>query len=194
MQADETVAGRMSGGRAPRRSLWKSPALIATVAVLILVFCSRVVDGWRWPPRAFVVVGALIFGLGFIYQLVTRGEGVAYRAAVAIAFVAGFLLTWSNFVQMADVTPFAAMYFVVPPVGVISAAVARLRAGGMSRALFVTALAQGLVLAAAFFIGMTRHPELASWTPPEWRGLGGNAFLGLLFVASAFLFRRAARG
>jgi hypothetical protein len=180
------------GGR--RRSLWKSPALVAAVIVTILLLASHFVDGWNWPPKAFVVVGALIFGLGFVYELVTwNRDAIAYRAAVGIAFAAGFLLMWGNFVQMADVNPAAAMYFGVPVVGMIGAGVARLRPNGMASALFVTALAQALVLVVVLMMLITRKPQVASWTPPEWRGFGGNAFNVMLFVASALLFRKAAR-
>src|SRR5262245_45520194 len=136
------------GGR--RRSLWKSPALITALLLVIPLLGNHFVDGWNWPPGAFVVLGALIFSIGFTYEVVTRNrDAAAYRAAVGIAFAAGFLLVWGNFVQMADVTPAAAMYFGVPIVGIIGAAVARLRPNGMARALCVTALAQVLVLAAA---------------------------------------------
>ena len=180
-----------SSGR--RRSLWKSPALVTALILSILVLASHFVDGWNWPPGAFVVVSALIFTIGITYELITRNrDAIAYRAAVGIAFAAGFMLMWGNFVQMADVTPFAAMYFGVPIVGLIGAAVARLRPNGMARALFVTALAQALVLAVAVIFLMTRNPEVTSWTPPEWRGFGGNAFLAVLFGGSALLFRKAA--
>ena len=150
MHDSETTAGRKDDGGVRCRSLWKSPALVAALIVTILLLASHFVDGWNWPPKAFVVVGALIFGIGFTYELVTRNrDAIAYRAAVGIAFAAGFLLMWGNFVQMADVNPAAAMYFGVPIVGIIGAAVARLRPNGMARALFVTALAQALVLAVA---------------------------------------------
>jgi hypothetical protein len=144
---------------------------------------------------AFAVVGALIFGIGFTYELVTRNrDAIAYRAAVGIAFAAGFLLLWGNLVQMADVNPAAAMYFGVPVVGIIGAVVARLRPKGMARALFVTALAQALVVAAVLIMLITRNNQVTSWTPPELRGFGGNAFNAMLFVVSALLFRKAARG
>ena len=182
-------------GRGRRRSLWKSPALVTALILSILLLASHFVDGWNWPPGAFVVVSALIFTIGFTYELVTRNrDAIAYRAAVGIAFAAGFMLMWGNFVQMADVTPFAAMYFGVPIVGLIGAAIARLRPNGMARALFVTALAQALVLAAAVIFLITRNPQLTTWTPPEWRGFGGNAFNVMLFIASALLFRKAGRG
>ena len=181
------------GGR--RRSLWKSPAIVTALILSILLLASHFVDGWNWPPRAFVVVGVLIFIVGFTYELVTRNRNaIAYRAAVGIAFAAGFMLIWGNFVQMADVNPAAAMYFGVPIVGVIGAVVARLRANGMALAMFVTAFAQALVLAVVLIMLITRNPQVVSWTPPELRGFGGNAFFVMLFAGSALLFRRAARG
>lgn len=183
----------LGGGR--RRSLWKGPALVTALLVSILLLASHFVEGWHWPPGAFVVVGALIFTVGFAYELVTRKrDAIAYRAAVGIAFGAGFMLLWGNLVQMADVTPFAAMYFGVPMVGLIGAAVARLRPNGMAWALLVTALAQGLVLGIAVIFLFHRNPQFTTWTPPEWRGFGGNAIFALLFAGSALLFRKAGQG
>ena len=194
MHADKTVAGRTNDGGGRCRSLWQSPALITALILLILLLGNHFVDGWNWPPRAFVLVGALIFGIGFIYELVTRNrDAIAYRAAVGIAFAAAFLLAWGNLVQWADVNPAAAMYFGVPIVGVIGAAVARLRPNGMARALFATALAQVLVLAVVLIMLMTRNPEVTTWTPPELRGFAGNAVNAMLFVGSGLLFRKAAR-
>ena len=192
MHWDKTVAGRTNDGGGRRRSLWKSPALITALILLIPLLGNRFVDGWNWPPGTFVLLGTLLFSMGLTYQLVTRNrDAIAYRAAVGIAFAAAFLLAWGNFVQMADVTPAAAMYFGVPIVGVIGAAVARLRPKGMARALFATALAQSLVLAVALIMLITRNPQVTSWTPPELRGFCGNAFFAMLFVASALLFRHA---
>jgi hypothetical protein len=101
------------------------------------------------------------------------------------------LTGYGNFVQAADdVNPAAMMYLGVPIVGIVAAAVARLRPNGMTRALFVTALAQALVLAIALII---RDPQATPWSWAVLRGFGGNAlFLGL-FIGSALLFRKAAR-
>jgi hypothetical protein len=195
MHADNTVAGKTNDAGGRRRSLWKIPALITALILPIPLLGNHFVDGWNWPPGTFVVLAALLFSIGFTYELITRNrDAIAYRAAVGIAFAAAFLLTWGNFVQMADVTPAAAMYFGVPIVGLIGAAVARLRPKGMARALFVTAFAQILVLAAALIFLMTRNPQVTSWTAPEWRGFGGNAFFAMLFAGSALLFRKAGRG
>lgn len=195
VHANETAAGKSKVGRGRQRSLWKSPAWITALLLMIPLLGNRFVEGWNWPPGAFVVLGVLVFSVGFVYQLVTRNrDAIAYRAAVGIAFTAAFLLTWANFVQMADVNPTAAMYFAVPIVGTLGAAVARLRPDGMARALFVTALAQVLVLVAVVILLIQRSPQVATWTPPELRGVGGNAFIAMLFVGSALLFRRAGQG
>lgn len=194
LHGGQTVAGNTGNGSGRRRSLWKVPALVTALFLLIPLLGNTFVEGWNWPPGAFVRFGTLVFALCFTYQLVTRNrDTIAYRAAVGLAFAAAFLLMWGNFVQMADVNPAAAMYFGVPIVGMIGAAVARLRPKGMARALFVMAFAQALVLATALLLLIARKPQVTSWTPPELRGFGGNAIFALLFVASALLFRKAAR-
>ena len=177
-----------NGGR--RRSLWKSPAIITAILLLIPLLGNNFVEGWNWPLRAFVLFGAIIFGIGLVYQLITRNvDTSAYRAAVGIALATGFLLFWGNFVQAADdINPSAMMYFLALPVGIIGAVIARFRPEGMVRALFATALAQAFILA----IVLMRNPPVTAWTAAVWRGFVGNAFFAMLFVGSALLFRKAA--
>ena len=99
----QTAARPTNDGGGRRRSLWKSPALVAALMVTILLLASHFVDGWHWPPGAFVVVGALIFGIGFTYELVTRNpevtmwtppelRGFAGNAVNAMLFVGSALL------------------------------------------------------------------------------------------------------
>ncbi|MHC1764562.1 MAG: hypothetical protein AB9869_09670 [Verrucomicrobiia bacterium] len=195
MNTGMTLAGRTNDGDRRHRSLWKSPASITALILLIPLLGNHFVDGWNWPPGAFVVLGTLLFAIGFTYEVVTRNrDAIAYRAAVGVAFATAFLLAWGNLVQWADVNPDAVMYFGVPIVGIIGAAVARLRANGMARALFATALAQALVLAVALTMLITRNPEVTTWSPPELRGFAGNAVFFMLFLGSALLFRKAGRG
>jgi hypothetical protein len=177
-----------------RRSLWKGPALLTALILPIPIVGSIVIADWHWPPGAFVVLGGILFSIGFAYQLVTLGRNdLRYRMAVGMTFAACFVLVWSSFVQMADVVPAAALYFCVPIVGLVGAVLARLRPAGMARALLATALAQALALVAVLAFLMERTPRITAWTPPEWRGVGGNAFLVLIFAFSAWLFRQVAR-
>lgn len=172
-----------------KRSLWKGPALVTGLVLLIPLLGNLLVDGWNWKPGGFAVLGVLIFGLGFSYQLVTRNvDSVKYRSALVISFVAGFVLTWSSFVQAADdVNPSALLYLVVPLVGFLCAVLARFRSNGMALALLATALAQAVVLV----IVLLRSPPVSAWTAALARGFGGNAFLVLVFAGAALLFRKA---
>jgi hypothetical protein len=165
--------------------------LILSIPLLRSLFVS----GWDWDVRVFLLVGAvgtLLFGMGLACQMVIRNLGTTiYRVAVGVALVTAFVLVWGNFVQAADdVNPAAMMYLVVPLVGIIGAAAARFQPNGMARALFVTALAQALVLA----IALSRNLPVTAWTAPVSRGFGGNAVFFMLFVGSALLFRKARRG
>jgi len=189
----KTVAGGTDDGGGRRRSLWKGPAIVTVLLLLIPLLGNRFVDGWNWDFRGFVLAGSLVFFTGLTYELVTRNmDRIGYRAAVGVALAAAFVLVWMNFVQAADdVNPAAVMYFGVPIVGIIGATMARFQPDGMVRALFATALAQALVLASALII---RNPQVAPWTPAVLRGFGLNAFFVMLFLGSALLFRHAARG
>jgi hypothetical protein len=174
-----------------RRSLWKIPAFVTALILLIPLLGNHFVDGWNWPPGAFFRFGTILFGLGVAYQLATRTvDAIAYRAAVGVALAGAFLLAWVNFVQFVDGNPAAATYFGVPVLGAIGTAMARLQPAGMARALFVTALAQALALATALIIW---NPQATAWTPAVARGFGLNAFFAILFLGSALLFRKIAR-
>jgi hypothetical protein len=190
-QTDGITMARGTGdGGERRRSRWKTPVVITALFLLVTSLANHFVEGWNWELLAFVRIGTIVFGVGLAYQLVTRNVGtLAYRAAVGVALVAAFLLMWANFVQMADVNRAAAMYFVVPLVGIIGAAMARLRPDGMARALFATAIAQALILT----ITLIRNPQVTSLASPATRGVAGNTFFLVLFVGSALLFRTAAR-
>jgi hypothetical protein len=188
----ETMAGGTDDGGGRRRSLWKGPALITALILLIPLLGNHFVEGWNWDLLGFVRIGILLFATGLTYELVTRNvDTIAYRAGAGVALGAAFVLVGGNFVQRADgVNPAAVIYLLVPLVGIIGAAIARFRPAGMARALFATALAQALALAIALMI---RNPQVTPWTAAVARGFGGNAFFGLLFVGSALLFRTAAR-
>jgi len=181
-----------NNSRGRRRSLWKGPALITALILLIPALGNYFVAGWNWGVAAFGLLGTLVFVLSLTYQLVTRNvDTLAYRAAVGVALVAALPLFWMNWVQAADdVNPAALLYFWVLVVGIAGAALARFRPHAMALALFVTALAQASVLAVA----VIRNLQAIPWTAAVWRGFGGNTVFLILFVGSALLFRKAARG
>lgn len=165
------------------------PAIGTGLMLLIPLWGNHFVDGWNWPFPAFILAGTLLFGTGLTYELVARKmNNKAYRFAVGLAVGTAFIVSWGNMVRVSESENIAnLMYFGVPAVGVIGAVIARFQPRGMARALFATALAQVLVPMILWFFWRT------SSAPGGAMGFGGSAFFAMLFVASALLFRRAAR-
>jgi hypothetical protein len=120
-----------------------------------------------------------------------KTDKTAYRSAVGVAIAAALILVWlMGAVGVIGVEGDRAdlMYFGVLAVGIIGAIVARFRPLGMARALFAMALAQALVAVIALLAGKHQSP-ISSVAEI----LGLNAIFVALFVASAWLFRQAAR-
>ena len=161
-------------------------ALGALAALMVPLVASRVVDGWNWPARAFVVVYLLFFAIGMAYALIARKmSSQSYKAGVGLALAAGFALGWSNMVQVADSGhPENLLYYVVLVVGFIGACVSRLHARGLAWTMF--AMAATLALIALL---------LPSGAPPDMalRMAIGHGVYVVLFAAAGLLFRHASR-
>ena len=161
-------------------------ALILLFPLVAMQFTHEV----AWGPLDFAVAGVLLLGTGFTYELVARRGGtMAYRAAVGMALGAALLLIWVNLavgIIGSEDNPANLMYVGVLAVGLVGAGLARLEPRGMSRALFATALAQGLV---PVIVLTTRG---YSEPPGPFGLLALNACFVALFVGSALLSRRAA--
>jgi len=136
--------------------------------------------------------GALLIGVGIVVELVTRKTGeAAYRTAVGLALVSVLLLGWVNGavgIIGSEDNKANLMYGGVLVVGAMGAVIARFKPEGMARALFATALAQTLVAVIAL-VGRMGSPSSG---PLEIMTING-VFVAL-FVGSAVLFSKAARG
>jgi hypothetical protein len=167
-------------------------ALATAILLLVPLVAMQITDEVVWSLADFVTAGGLLFGTGLAYVLAAgRGGTIVYRAAVGVALGTALSLVWANLavgIIGNEGNPVNLAYFGVLAVGFIGALIARLKPQGMARALFATAIAQGLVAAAALIAGMHRSPESSV---PEI--LAVNGFFIVLWVGSALLFRRAAR-
>ncbi|RIK74629.1 hypothetical protein DCC62_14900 [candidate division KSB1 bacterium] len=130
-------------------------------------------------------------------------NNAAYRVAAAIAVAAALVLFWMNAaVSIIGDGPVNVMYLGVLAVGVIGAFIARFQPRGMALALFATAGAQMLVPVIALVIWKAGRQDLLidphSPHPPFHPGiapvLGLNAGFAMLWIVSAWVFRKAARG
>lgn len=161
--------------------------LLTACAFILPLVGNRVSDEFNWTVFDFVIWGMLVFGAGLTYQLlVSRTAGVAFKAAAGIAVMTAFLLVWINLaVGIIGDGPANLMYFGVPLVGLIGAAIARLRPHGMARALFATALAMALIPVFALIFGTS------DFRPGVLPVFIINSVFVLLFSGSAMLFQRA---
>jgi len=168
---------------------------IAFVTVLILMVplvAMQFTDEVDWDLFDFILMGALLFGIGLAYELVARkSNAIVYRAAVGVALAAAFLLAWVNGavgIIGNEGNSATLLYGGELAVGAIGALIARLRPYGMARTLFTMALAQALVPVITLII----------WPQISWgaAGVSGvfvlNAFFVVLFVVSGSLFRHVA--
>jgi hypothetical protein len=159
-------------------------ALVALALLMVPLIASQVVEGWNWPPAAFVRVYLLFFATGMLYAVIARKMGTwSYKAGVGVALVAAFALGWSNMVHVADSeNPANLVYYSVLVVGAVGASLARLKARGLARTLFVMAATLALIAVI-----------LPSGAPPDMArnmAIGHVAYV-VLFTASGLLFRHA---
>lgn len=183
----ETLAGIVRENITPMNQLARTMLRVALVALGLLMVplvASRVVDGWNWPARGFVVVYVLFFATGMAYALIARRiDTWSYKLGVGVALVAGFGLGWSNMVHVADSGhPENLVYYSVLVLGAIGACFARLRPRGLAVTLFAMAVTLALI---ALFLPSGAPPELA-------RNMAvGHAGLVVLFTVAGLLFRHA---
>jgi hypothetical protein len=137
-----------------------------------------------WDLTDFIVAGGLVATVGSAFGLAARmTRNRAYRAAVAVALAAAFILVWANLavgIIGSEDNPANLVFFGVLAVGIAAAIVARFRPPGMARAMVATAIAQVMGAGLALFAG------------GSFEGLIALLFAGL-WLASAGLFRKAAQ-
>lgn len=161
-------------------------ACLLLIPLVAMQFTKEVI----WTLSDFVLMGALLFGAGLAYVLVSRiGSSGSFRLGVGVAVVAGLLLIWGNlavgFIGSED-NPANLLYGAVLAVAGGGALGARFRPLGMARAMFAAALTQVAVPLVAALI----------WRPEMNLGmlyvLALNTLFAGLWAASGWLFHRAA--
>lgn len=146
----------------------------------------------NWGIEDFAILGAMILGVGVTWVSARRvANSKSYRSAVGVALLGAFLLMWVNGavgIIGSENNDANMLYFGVPAIGIIGAIITRGRPRGMSLVMYVAALAQVSVAAAAL---------IADWgvTGPvsPWDVVVLTAFFTALWLMSARLFRKAAR-
>jgi hypothetical protein len=180
--------GGIRDGSLLRIAAWSS----AAVMLLLPLFAMQVTGEVDWDVADFAILAAMLGAAGCTYELAARkAANTAYRAAVGIALVAVFILIWMNLavgIIGGEDNPANVMYGGVLAVGIVGAIIVRFQPQGMARALVATALAQALVALIALIAGLGSAEA-------NWPGvvITVTGFFTALWLASAWLFRKAAR-
>ena len=164
----------------------------AGALLLVPLVAMRITDEVRWSAVDFAAMAALLAGVCIAWQWLSRASANGtYRAGAGVALVAVLLLVWINGAVGligSENNPANWMYAGVIAILVGGAALARLRAAGMARALRATAVAQVAAGAIALATGMGSNG--AAW-PGDVIAL--SMFFAGAWLASAWLFARADR-
>lgn len=170
------------------------PALLTAGMLLIPFVAMHFTREVTWTLADFVVAGSLLFGSGLTYELVAhQGSSIAYRGAVGVAVAAGLLLIWLNLAVGLignEHNPASLLYSGVLLAGFGGALLVRFRPLGMARVLLLTALTQALVPLLAPLIWQPQATTAAEGLG-SMGALAANAVFVVLWLSSAWLFRRA---
>ncbi len=167
------------------RRLALATALLLSVPLIAMRFTAEV----NWGLGDFIAAGLLLFGTGFLYELIAARHGHAWhKLAVALAAGTALLLVWINLavgIIGSEGNPANLLFAGVLAVAAVGTALSRFEPAGLARAMAATALAQALVALITGLAGLATGPELT-------KSLGVGAGFVALWTAAALLFRRAA--
>ncbi|MEM1176128.1 MAG: hypothetical protein AAGA33_11415 [Pseudomonadota bacterium] len=146
----------------------------------------------NWDMLDFLVFGGMISALLLIIFVARRNSrSPAYRFAMALAGVGGFLVAWINGavgIIGNEENEANLLFFGVLALGAVGALLARLRAAGMAKVLFTMAVAQ--IGVATFAIALDLGASSPAW--PQSLVMMTAVFT-FFWLTSALLFGRAAK-
>jgi hypothetical protein len=163
---------------------WRMALWGGLLALLLLPLAAmQVTDEVAWTGGDFAIFGVMLAIVGGAVELGVRLNGSpAYRLAVAIATVAGFLLVWANLavgVIGNEENPLNLMFGGILLVGIIGAVITRFRPLGLAWTMAAMAVAQVVVATAAQINGHFIWPM--------------TIVFAAIWLGSGALFRKAAR-
>ena len=176
------MTGGTGAGQGWRAAVWGGAAAVLLAAAV----ASRVSDEMKWDPADFILVGLMLAAAcGFWELAMSKTRNWSYAAASVVAAGTAFLLFLVNGavgLLGSEDNPVNLLFYGVITLALGGAVIVRFQAEGLARAMAVTAGAQ----VATGALGVMLFPDLQGF-------LLGTAMFASLWLASAWLFRRAAR-
>jgi len=171
---------------------WRPLGWGAAAALLILPFVAmQLTKEVDWTAGDFLVFGLMLLAVGLPLELVARASSNwSYRGAAVLALLGAFLTVWANLavgIVGSEHNPANQVFFAALLIGLVGTILVRGNANGMALVMVATAAALGVAFVIAVS-GPTDEPFV-----PHGRELIGTGAFAALFLASAALFRKAAR-
>ena len=180
-----TGSSERAGARAWNN--WRIARWAAALALLLTPLAMmQFSDQWHWTIGGFLFAGAVIGGLGLLYDFVERAsESRAYRAGVAVALVTSFLTVWTTIVRD-DGNGIG--FFLLIMAAVVGGFSAWFRPAGMARTMLGVAIMQALL-----GVAIATAPLTSSLPGGAFRALLFSGFFTALWLVSAMFFHLASR-
>jgi len=167
-------------------------AFATELLLLIPLIAMQFTDEVAWGVFDFVIAGALLFGAGLVYAIITRSErSILYRIAIGFAVCSALFMIWANLaVGLIGSGPNAGnlMFMGALVVGITWSILAHFQPIGMQRAMYATAGALAVVAIIALLANMQQYPGSSAIEI-----IGVSGFFIALFVVSGLLFGFAAK-
>lgn len=165
---------------------------LVTGILITPAIAMRFTDKVNWTTSDFIFAGVVLIGAGAVAELAARASaGWSYRIGAVLAVLASVLLLWLNGavgIIGSEDHPANLLYWGVILSAFVGAVASRFRAGGLSLAMASAAGLQVVIGVLAVLWGWGEGSE--NWPRPV---IVLSTILGLIWLASAALFRRAAR-
>jgi hypothetical protein len=82
--------------------------LVAELVLLVPLIAMQFSNEWDWDVSDFIIVGILLAGVGFAYELVVNGLKNNHRqAAIGVTLAVAMVLVWVELAVGIFGTPFA---------------------------------------------------------------------------------------
>lgn len=182
----------LANGERKRRIPWRLVGWGGAALLLTIPFVAMQLDapGVLWTASDFIFMGLLFAVVGGLFELAVRlSNDRSYRLAFGLALLGSFLVVWTNLavgIVGSDDNPANLWFFGALLVGLVGAAVVRMRPKGLSWTMIAMAVSLGI----AFGIAGSA-PTDEPMVPHAREFIGVSLFAGLFLLAAA-LFRRAA--
>jgi hypothetical protein len=181
------MAGSSERAGAGTWNYWRIARWTAALALLLTpAVMMQISNDWHWTIGSFLAAGAVIGGIGLLYELAERASGSrAYRAGVAVALVTSLLTVWTTVVRD-DGNGIG--FFLLVMAAVVGGFSAWFHPAGMARTMLGVAIMQALL-----GVAIATAPSTASTPNGSFKALLFSGFFTALWLISATFFRAAAK-